>query len=376
MVKLFSKSIHRPSSFLRTASLVYIFLIIYASLYPFSGWRFSGASPFFFLFTSLPRYWTQFDVLINVIGYVPLGILLSAAISPLLRGFKAFLFAFVVCLLLSLIMEALQVYLPNRVPSNLDWIMNSTGGFIGAILGTSLTPILFREDRAHYFIQRWIRFGSSRVLIIPMLWPLSLIYPQNYLFGLGDIFPVISEFLSVFWDQPIHLSFQIIGQLQLTPQQYWLSETIITATGLAGAVLTLLCILKRNSPRIFLATLLIIIALVFKSLACALFFEPQNALIWLTPGAIGGMIVGILMLSGLIFTSPLIQRRVAIYMLLTSIMTINILPENQYFLSTLQMWSQGQFLNFNGAAYFLMLIWPFLALCFLFQSIYNLRQSE
>ncbi len=376
MPEHFSRSHHRPSSFLRTASLVYVFLIIYASLYPFSGWRFSGASPFFVLYASWPRYWTRFDVLINIAGYIPLGILLAAAISPLLRGLKAFLFAFAATALLSLLMESLQVHLPNRVPSILDWITNMTGGLIGSMLGTLFTPILFKENRVHYFIQRWIRFGSSRVLIIPMLWPLAQIYPQNYLFGQGHIFPVISEGLSFFLDQSIDLSSRIMGSFQLTPQQYWLSETLITATGLSGAILTLLCILKRNAPRLLLAIVLFLMALLCKSMACALFFEPQNALIWLTPGAIGGIIVGILMLSGLVFVSPLIQRRMAIYMLLISTCTINIVPENQYFLSTLQTWSQGQFLNFNGAAYFLMLIWPFLALCFLFQSIYNLRQSE
>ncbi|MDL2284574.1 VanZ family protein [Oxalobacter sp. OttesenSCG-928-P03] len=376
MTERLSQTFHRPSSFLRAALLVYVFLIAYASLYPFSGWRGSGVFPLTYLYAPLPRYWTWFDVLINVTGYIPLGVLLATAVSPLLRGARAFFFAFFTGTLLSLVMEALQVYLPSRVPSNLDLMTNATGVFAGAFLGTILAPVIFREDRIHYFIQRWLRFGSSRVLIIPMLWPLAQIYPQNYLFGHGEVLPALSGWLSAFLARPVNLSQMITGSLQLTAEQYWLSETIITATGLTGAILVLLWVLQKNAPRIQLALLMLLIALLFKIMACALFFQPENALVWLTPGAIGGLIVGVLMLSGLIFTPPLVQRRIAIVMLFISLVTVNVLPDNQYFLSTLQTWSQGKFLNFNGAAHFLTMVWPFFALWFLFRSIYKLRYSE
>jgi len=367
---------HRPSSFLRALLVVYVFLIVYASLYPFSGWQFAGILSLAGLYAPLPRYWTWFDVLINVAGYVPLGILLATAVSPLLRGVKAFIFALIAGTLLSLAMEALQAYLPSRVSSNLDLITNAGGTFLGAFLGTVLSPLIFREDRIHYFIQRWLRFASSHVLIIPMLWPLAQIYPQNYLFGHGEIFPVVSEWLSAFLGYPVNLTLKVTGGVQLTAEQYWLSETIITATGLTAAILILLCVLQKTAPRIQLAGLMLAAALLFKVMACALFFEPKNALVWLTPGAIGGLLVGFLMLSGLIFTPPRVQRRMAIYLLLICLVSVNILPDNQYFVSTLQTWSQGKFLNFNGAAHFMAMVWPFMALWFLFRSIVNLRYSE
>jgi VanZ family protein len=34
----------------------------------------------------MPRYWTMFDAVINVIGYIPLGMLLAYAMHPRLRG--------------------------------------------------------------------------------------------------------------------------------------------------------------------------------------------------------------------------------------------------------------------------------------------------
>ncbi len=370
-----SQPFHRPSSFLRAALLAYVFLIVYASLYPFSGWEYAGVFPPAYLPAPLPRYWTWFDILINVAGYVPLGILLVTAVSPLLRGWRAFVFALVAGTCLSMVMEALQAYLPSRVSSNLDLMTNAAGTFIGAFLGTVLSPLIFREDRIHYFIQRWVRFGSSRVLIIPMLWPLAQIYPQNYLFGHGEILPVLSGWLSAFWGTPVDLSQMIMNGHQLTVEQYWLSETFISATGLTGAVLILLSSLQKKAPRIQLAVLMLLVAVLFKMMACALFFEPKNALVWLTPGAIAGLVVGLLMLSGLIFVPPPVQSRMAVYLLLIGLITVNVLPDNQYFLSTLQTWSQGKFLNFNGAARFLALIWPFMALWFLCRSIYKQRYS-
>ena len=46
-------------------SLMYVVLVVYASLYPFAEWRDQGIAPWAFLWAPLPRYWTGFDVAIN-----------------------------------------------------------------------------------------------------------------------------------------------------------------------------------------------------------------------------------------------------------------------------------------------------------------------
>jgi len=71
------------------------------------------------------------------------------------------------------------------------------------------------------------------------------------------------------------------------------------------------------------------------------------------------------MLTGLSFAPPLAQRRAAIFTLALGLAVMNIMPANPYFMSTLQEWVQGRFLNFNGAAHFLSLTWPLFALWFL-----------
>ena len=105
-------------------SLVYIGLIVYASLYPFTDWRDQGNAPWAYLANPWPRYWTSFDVISNVLGYAPLGFLL--ALSALRTGLtdKAVKRAILVSGILSLLMETLQSYLPARVPSSLDFLLS------------------------------------------------------------------------------------------------------------------------------------------------------------------------------------------------------------------------------------------------------------
>ena len=79
----------RPSTVSRAALLAYLFLIVYASWFPFTGWRKSGLSPLAFANLEWPRYWTAFDASVNVIGYIPLGVLIVYSMYPRVRGVLA-----------------------------------------------------------------------------------------------------------------------------------------------------------------------------------------------------------------------------------------------------------------------------------------------
>src|SRR5213594_1622999 len=75
----------QPSTLARYLFAAYIPLVVYASLHPFSGWRDRGLPPFAFLTAPFPRPIPVFDVVANVIGYVPLGFLAVFAVYPWLR---------------------------------------------------------------------------------------------------------------------------------------------------------------------------------------------------------------------------------------------------------------------------------------------------
>jgi VanZ family protein len=359
------------SAFARVGLLMYTFLIVYASWYPFSGWRSMGLPFWAFLFAPLPYYWTGFDVVTNIIGYMPFGLLVVFALYPHVRGLPAAVIATCAGALLSFTMEAVQTWLPSRVASNLDFLTNEGGALLGAIAGVMLTRAFLEQSRLLQLRKQWFVHEAGRGLIVAGLWPLAQIYPQGYLFGHGQILPILSEWLAQWLDTPVDLGALLRHGLELSAQEYWLAETIITACGLTGALLTASCLLRKHAPRAALLAGLLLIALGVKSLTSALYFAPENAFVWLTPGAKGGLLVGGLMLSGLAFAPQVAQRRLAAASLLLSYIAVNFVPANPYFVSTMQAWIQGKFLNFNGAEQFLSLVWPFFALHFLWHPMHR-----
>lgn len=364
----------RGSAVSRAALLAYLLLIIYASWYPFSGWRGSGLSPTAWMVASMPQYWTKFDAIVNVIGYIPLGMMLVLAIYPRFRGMWAIVVAFILGMVVSGTMESLQTYLPSRVPSSLDFVTNSAGALIGAFIGLAGARSYLNESRLYQTRQRWFAPHASQGLVLLALWPVAQIYPLGYMFGHGQLLPIFSDWLSRLLDTKIDLVAMLRPGAALTVEQYWLSETIITACGMTGAVLTMLCLLNRAAPKVRLMVAMLAAALLLKTLASSLLFTPENAFVWITPGAQGGFLIGLIMLAGLMFAPQVAQRRLAIVTLLLSLLVVNSVPVNPYFSSTLQGWVQGKFLNFNGAAQFLSLLWPFFAIWFLMLPSHKLNR--
>ncbi|NGZ88565.1 VanZ family protein [Duganella aceris] len=369
--------VSKTSPLTRAALLAYLFLIVYASWFPFSGWHNQGLSPLIFLeTTSMPRYWTKFDAIINIVGYVPLGILIVYALYPRVKNIWALLLAGVAGLLVSGTMEAVQTYLPSRVSSNLDFYTNAAGCALGGLIGVLTVRRLLDQSQLQRLRQAWFAPHASQGLVLLALWPLAQMYPQSFLFGLGQLLPILSDWLSELLDMDIDLVGLIRPDAVLTVEQYWLSETIITACGMVGAALTLLCLLRKPAPRGLLVIAMLGAALVVKALATALLFSPENAFVWVTPGAQGGFLIGAIMLAGLAYAPHVAQRRLAITTLLLSLVIVNTTPANPYFVATLQTWVQGKFLNFNGAAQFLSLLWPFFAVWFLWLPSHKLNAAS
>jgi len=75
-----------------------------------------------------------FDVLINVAGFVPLGLISCAYFGWNRSRWQAILIATVSCGTLSLLIEILQYYIPRRGSGMTDVITNTLGAAVGAIL--------------------------------------------------------------------------------------------------------------------------------------------------------------------------------------------------------------------------------------------------
>jgi hypothetical protein len=83
-------------------------------------------------------------------------------------------------------MEALQNYLPSRVPSNVDFGLNVGGTLIGAVLaGGAGTG---RRHRPLEPVSRpLVRRGGARRLVLLALWPFALLFPAAVPLGLGQV---------------------------------------------------------------------------------------------------------------------------------------------------------------------------------------------
>ena len=138
-------------------ALLYAALIVYATLYPFTGWRDVGVAPWAYLQAPLPQYWTRFDVGANLVGYAPLGFLLALALMRMRSGWPAVTLATLAAACLSLVLEALQTYLPLRVASNVDFGLNAAGGLAGAVAAWVLERVgaidRWRRLRARWFVR-------------------------------------------------------------------------------------------------------------------------------------------------------------------------------------------------------------------------------
>ena len=166
----------------------WVALIVYASLYPFTGWRWPPGLPAQgLLHLPWPRYYIPFDITSNLLAYAPLGGLVC--IARLRHGARvplALFGALVGGMVLSYSMEVLQHLLVQRVPSALDWVLNSAGTTLGAVLAVGAQRLgLLRRWQATR--ERWLERGNGGALALLVLWPAALLFPTPVPLGVGQV---------------------------------------------------------------------------------------------------------------------------------------------------------------------------------------------
>ncbi len=73
------------------------------------------------------------DVIANIVGFIPLGMILGVYFSFAHSRYQAILYATLAGGFLSFIIEVLQAYIPRRVSGTTDIITNTLGALIGAV---------------------------------------------------------------------------------------------------------------------------------------------------------------------------------------------------------------------------------------------------
>ena len=338
-------------------------LVIYASLYPFAQWRNQGISPFHFLTAPLPKYWTGFDVGINMVGYAPLGFLLALSALHSRRRLWVVSVATLAAGLLSLTMESLQSYLPTRVSSNVDLTLNTLGAWVGACcaLGLQRLGVIGRWSRLR---SRWFAHDARGALVLLLLWPVALLFPAAVPMGLGQVFERLESALAGALENTPFLEWLPVRDIELQPLVP-MAEVLCVALGALVPCLLGYCVIRLVWQRAVFSGAALAVGLGVSALSAALSYGPQHAWAWLdAPVQVGVSLAALLAL--LLLAVP--RRAASALTLLALALHLGLLnqaPADPYFAQTLQIWEQGRFIHFYGLVQWLGWLWPYAALVYM-----------
>jgi len=338
---------------------LYAALIVYASLSPFIGWKQPASLPFFG-FGHMPwvQWWSGFDVVSNLLGYIPLGALLFGAQvrSGRATGVSA-LTTLLVGAVLSLCMESLQNWLPRRVPSSVDWLLNTAGTALGLLLAMAVRR-LGGVERWQVLRDRWFIAHSAGGIALLLLWPVGLLFPAPVPFGVGQGLVRLQELAaSVLEGTPwaAWVEDWVHARDLLTPLSRG-AEWITIVLGFLAPCLVAFSVMRPGWRRGVQVPAALAVGLAATTLSTALNFGPQHALAWLTPAVLPALVVGAALAVALAFVPPRGAAGVAL---------VAQAPADPYFAESLQAWEQGRFIRFHGAAQWVGWLWPYAALVYL-----------
>ncbi len=341
----------RRSTLVRYLTVAYLLLVAYASLYPFSGWRAPADNATAFILADWPFYVIASDITLNVLAYLPLGLLLTLTFMGRTPRWAAAILGVLAGTLFSLLVELAQGYLPTRIASNLDLLTNAGGTLLGAaaayVFGERwlLSGELFRL-RGRYFLPG-ARTDYGFVLLA--LWLFTQLNAEIWLFGNGDLRHLMPGEVSVSY----------------SAESYRYMEAGVAAFNFAGVAFVLTAIARSFLGAAVSLVALAAAALALKTVASSALFIPGNPSLWLTPGSLLGLAIGVAawLLLARVPRSVLILA--AVVCLVFGVIVVNLAPENPYLVAALKVWRHGHYVSFNGMTRLLSAVWPFLTLGYL-----------
>jgi VanZ family protein len=369
------RSRHRSSA--TPLAAVYAALVVYASLFPFAGWRWPpGQALSALLALPWPPYVLPYDLWFNLLGYLPLGALIGIAVwRSGGSGWAAWLAAVLGPAALSYGCEVLQQFLPGRYASLRDLAMNSAGAALGATLALGWLGVgggsLWQALR-----ERWFQRDSAGALALLALWPVGLLFPAPVPLGLGQVGERLRELgqdllEGVPWAEA---AYQLLAQPDTaTAPLRPLAEAGITALGLLAPCLLAYSVMNPGWRRAAMSVGAVVLAMTGMTLATLLNFGPQHALAWIAPGTPTALAVGLVLAIALAPLRGPVVAGLALVALTGLVVGVAHAPDDPYFAQSLQAWEQGRFVRFHGLAQWVGWLWPYAAMAWLLARLGSRR---
>jgi VanZ family protein len=330
-------------------ALGYVLFIAYASLSPFTGWREQGLDFISVLGEPLRLTYTAFDATINLLSYLPVGLLLGLALRARLNVVASVLLSVSLGVALSASMEYLQMYLPARISSNMDLLSNSAGTLIGALLAVSITswPWLFT------LLTRW----RSRLFHHGKEMDFGLALLALWMFG--QINPSLPMLGNVFISEVARQPFVVPAP---APFDWWESLAVALNLLMLGILLLTLLRSRRNVGSMLFAVLGTVAAAKF--VTAALLLKSWALLLWINSEAVVGMLLGVTLLFSTLWLPRAALAGAGAAVAISHFAVANFVSSNNEpdAAASIYHWHYGHLLNYNGLAQTITLVFPLLLL--------------
>ena len=353
----------------------YVALVLYASLYPFHPLEDNGLPWLTFISQPLlPRYFSRFDLWINVLGYIPLGfgITLAALRDGVNRPPRhALLLGILAGLLLSFCMEFLQNFLPARIPSNLDWLLNTCGSCIGAVLAWLLGragALNFWSD----FRANWFAPEAQQGLVLMLLWPAALLYPIPLPWGLGQVQERLEDQLGLWLAETPFAHWLPLRDIEFQPLLPW-QITVTTTLGLCLPCLLAYSIMPAWRKRAQIAIALLILGVTTTAFSNALRGGPQLSWEWLWPPVQLGLLAACILSALCLWLPRWLCQLLAVPALLVQLYLVNSSSVSPYFDWSMDDWLPAHLVRFYGITQWLGWLWPYALLLYLLHQLWPKR---
>ncbi|MES1161803.1 MAG: teicoplanin resistance protein VanZ, partial [Rhizobacter sp.] len=260
----------------------------------------------------------------------------------------------------------LQNFLPQRVSSNVDLGVNVLGTLAGALIGVRV-HLGGGVEHWQTARDRWFIGRSAGGLAMLLLWPIGLLFPLPVPLAQGQVLVRLQETLA----QAVEgtsIAPWVEGWADADLERSALSpggEFALIALGLLAPCMIAFSIARPGWHRLVMVLGALALGALTTTLSTALNFNPEHLLAWGTPRALAALVAGATIAATLSRAPVRAAAAVGLIVLTALVTVVAQAPSDPYFAQSLQLWEQGRFIRFHGAARWVGWLWPYAAIVYL-----------